>query len=101
LGDYFTIAVDRSELITPGRLTWQVDYAKTGSGGMQMMSGEIPIEINGIIGDITGDGKVDYQDLAKLAGQWLLPPGELSVDIVSDGVVDFKDFVELANHWLE
>ena len=57
-----------------------------------------------VTGDITGDGKVNYEDLKVLANQWLQPPGTPSADIAPlplDGFVDFLDFAILANHWLE
>ncbi len=57
-----------------------------------------------VTGDITGDGKVNYEDLEKLANQWLQPPGTPSADIAPspvDGFVNFLDFAILANHWLE
>ncbi len=58
-----------------------------------------------ILGDITGDGKVNYEDLEILANQWLQPPGTPSADIAplpnGDGIVNFLDFAILAQHWLE
>jgi hypothetical protein len=96
--DYFTIEVDRSELISPGRLTWQVDYTRTDSSQMQMMSAAVPIEVTG---DISGDGEVDFEDLWKLAEMWLWTgqAGEIAEDIFADGIVNFKDFAELAEGW--
>ena len=58
-----------------------------------------------IAGDITGNGIVDFEDLAILADQWLQPPGIPSADIApspnGDGIVNFLDFAVLAGHWLE
>jgi len=57
-----------------------------------------------IAGDISEDGKVNYEDLGVLADQWLQPPGTPSADIAPspvDGLVNFLDFAVLAKHWLE
>jgi hypothetical protein len=57
-----------------------------------------------IAGDVTGNGIVDFEDLAILADQWLQPPGNPSADIAPspvDGIVNFLDFVVMAEHWLE
>ncbi len=101
--DYFIIEVDRSKLITPGKLTWQVDYTKAGNSQMQLMSALLPIEISGALaGDINHNGKVDFEDLAELAEQWLQPPGIPSADIAPpnvDGIVNFLDFSKLAENW--
>jgi len=96
--DYFIIEVDRSELITPGRLTWQVDYTRTDSSQMQMMSAAVPIEVTG---DISGDGKVDFEDLWRLAEMWLWTgqAGEIAEDTFADGIVNFKDFAKIARGW--
>ncbi|GAG33679.1 unnamed protein product, partial [marine sediment metagenome] len=56
----------------------------------------------GLAGDINGDGKVNIEDFAELAEQWLWSgsAGAVDEDIVEDGSVDFIDFAELANQWL-
>jgi hypothetical protein len=55
--------------------------------------------------DLNGNGRVDFEDLYILAGQWLQPPGTPSADIApspnGDSIVDFLDFALLASHWLE
>jgi len=55
-----------------------------------------------ILGDITGDGKVDFADLARLANEWLWTgqPGSISEDILQDGIINFADFALLAQNWL-
>ncbi len=56
------------------------------------------------IADITGDGKVYWDDLKVLAEQWLQPPDVPSADIAptpADGIVNFLDYAVLAEHWLE
>ena len=54
------------------------------------------------VGDISDDGKVDFEDLAILANQWLQPPGTPSADIALPyGIVDFLDFAKLAENWMK
>jgi hypothetical protein len=87
-GDYFVIRVDRSELIIPSTI--------------RLMVNGFRIEISGsITGDLTGEGKVDFSDLAELAGQWLWTgtAGEIQEDIVPDGTVNLADFARLAQQW--
>lgn len=64
---------------------------------------EIYVTFKTIIGDITGDGKVNYEDLKIMTDQWLQPPGTPSADIAPspiDGIVNFLDFAVLAGNWL-
>ncbi len=56
------------------------------------------------IADITGDNRVDWDDLKILAEQWLQHPSVPSADIAPtppDGTVNFLDYAVLADHWLE
>lgn len=57
------------------------------------------------IGDITGEGDVNFEDLKVLAEQWLQPPGNPSADIApqpnGDNIVNFLDFALLAENWLK
>jgi hypothetical protein len=56
-----------------------------------------------LVGDLNGDGKVDLDDLAILANQWLKPPGTPSADIApipTDDIVNFLDFTAMAENWL-
>lgn len=52
-------------------------------------------------GDVTGDGEVDIEDLARLGRYWL--GDEASVDIApgpdGDGIVNLLDFARLAENW--
>jgi pimeloyl-ACP methyl ester carboxylesterase len=58
-----------------------------------------------IVGDITGNGDVDFADLEVLAEQWLQPPGNPSADIApvpnGDGIVNFLDFALMAENWMK
>lgn len=56
------------------------------------------------IPDITGDNKVDEDDLLLLIQQWLQEPEVPSADIAPkplDNFVNICDFVLIAEHWLE
>ena len=53
-----------------------------------------------VSGDITGDGKVDFYDLAVFVDQWLLE--KLSYDVApggGDGIVNFLDWAVFTNSW--
>lgn len=54
--------------------------------------------------DITRSGRVELDDFAVLAAQWMDVPGTPSADIApppyGDGVVDLMDFLFLAENWL-
>jgi len=54
------------------------------------------------IGDINGDGRVDFEDLAILCNDWLR--GNSLADIApppdGDGIVDLADFTVIAENWL-
>jgi hypothetical protein len=52
-------------------------------------------------GDVTADGQVNIDDIAKLSSYWLLD--EPSVDIApvptGDGIINFLDYCEIADNW--
>jgi hypothetical protein len=100
LGDYFVLETGRTEIIEPARLTWQIDYVLAGNAKTQLMSAVLPVEANA---DVTGDGKVNFGDFARLAVYWL--DDEPSVDIApapyGDGLVDMDDLAVLVEQWLE
>ncbi|MHC4619570.1 MAG: SUMF1/EgtB/PvdO family nonheme iron enzyme [Planctomycetota bacterium] len=51
--------------------------------------------------DIYEDGRVDWLDLAILAGSWLrTAPPELGGDIYEDGRVDWQDLAIVSENWL-
>jgi hypothetical protein len=56
-----------------------------------------------IAADLDGDGLINSDDLAIMAGQWLSEGPGLSADIrpvVRDGVVNLLDYAFLADAWL-
>ncbi|MBN1765000.1 MAG: right-handed parallel beta-helix repeat-containing protein [Sedimentisphaerales bacterium] len=98
-GDYFVVTIDRAQLITPGRLTWQVDYSAGDMGGSQLMSASLPIEALAMVGDLTGDEKVTLDDVARLGEYWLRDSPELNLS--GDEIINIEDLVVLARHWLD
>ncbi|MBN1817230.1 MAG: putative Ig domain-containing protein, partial [Sedimentisphaerales bacterium] len=57
-------------------------------------------------GDVTGDCRVDLQDMAAIAGNWLVEQGEQDWNPVcdlnpegGDGVIDIRDFAQLSMSW--
>ena len=71
-------------------------------GVMQQGSTSVILFAPIVLGDITGEGRVNAEDLKKMAEDWLLS-GSLA-DIYpppdGDGIVDFRDFAVLAENWL-
>jgi hypothetical protein len=57
------------------------------------------------VGDISGDGKVDLQDLVLVAQAYGSSPGKTNwdprCDLNSNGFVDLQDFVTVAVHFGE
>jgi len=104
--DMCTFQVDRSEATEPARIIWQSACEVVGGvpGAQDIASGICLLNLGIIAGDITGDDKVDFEDLNILAEQWLQPPGIPSADIAppdGDNIVNFLDFALLAENWLQ
>jgi hypothetical protein len=100
--DTFEIEVDRSVLIDPVEIVWNVTYETTDGGQSQhTYMSNFDFGISGISGDITGEGNVDIEDLGMLLRQWLWEgePGEIEEDLTGDGKVDFSDVAKLGEHW--
>ena len=78
---------------------------------MVMMQAVWAPQARAVSGDVTGEGIVDFKDLAVLTHWWLIWPCEIvdncegadmtGPDNGPDGIVDFYDFVLLASHWLD
>ena len=77
-----------------GTLEWDEEY------GWGLVDAYAALNYYGIPGDFTGEGLVDFEDLAILVSYWL--QNEPSVDIApvgGDGIVNFLDFAKLAENW--
>ncbi len=98
--DMCTFQIDRSE---PAEIMWQSTYEMV-DGVQYTISSVCSLKLGIIGGDITGDNKVDLDDLEILVDQWLQSPGTPSADIVpppdGDNIVNFLDFALLADNWL-
>ena len=96
--DTCTFQVDRSKAIEPDKIVWQVKCQRADTG--------MPLEltINGVSSSgLEGEGKIGFEDLAELAGQWLWvgPAGSIPEDVTGDGIVNLRDFAVLAEQRLE
>jgi len=102
--DTCTFKVDRSQAIEPMEIIWWSSCELVAAGQTIQHTGSsiVFLEEDNITGDLTSEGKIDFEDLAKLAEQWLGPAGAPSADIAppgGDGTVNFFDFAELAENW--
>ena len=97
--DTFAIQVDRSTLVSPLPISWQVTY----TGGAAALTAVLdPGDLRLERGDADGDGDVDLADFAVLQASFSgpsSPPGGLSpqvqsVDFDGDDDVDLEDFVQ-------
>ncbi len=86
----------------PGSYTVQISYKDSLTNNEQyyslIMSGQLTGEE--LLGDFTGNGFVDFEDLEILVSYWL--QNEPSVDIAppgGDGIINFLDFAGLAENW--
>jgi hypothetical protein len=104
--DMCTFRVDRSQATEPTEIIWKSTCEVVGgaSGVQDTISGVYLLLLDNIADDITGNGKVNFEDLKIIADQWLQPPGTPSADIAplpnGDNIVDFLDFSVLARNWL-
>ncbi len=104
--DTCTFDVNRIEPIKLAEIVWRITYeiAGTGEEMQQMSSTVVLLEPVGLAsGDITGEGIVDIDDVARMADDWL-GSGSLA-DIYpappyGDDIVNFQDFTILAENWL-
>ena len=66
--DTCTFTVDRSRAIEPAKIDWRVKCQRADTGQ------PLELTINGVGSsglEGAGEGKIDFGDLAELAGQWL------------------------------
>jgi hypothetical protein len=101
--DTITLRVDYSVPTPTIKLTGQIGFSSpTEPGQVQDIVSYLLIGSNREIGDITGDGIVDIQDLAILCNDWLA--GNSLADIApppnGDGIVDFEDFAVMSKNWM-
>ncbi len=105
--DTCTFQVDRSQSTDPVEIIWNSTFEIVGGspGAQNTVSGACILQLENVPGDITGNGKVDFDDLKILTDQWLQPPGTPSADIApppdGDNIVNFLDFALLADNWLQ
>jgi hypothetical protein len=63
----------------------------------------IPYHIVADIAPLGGDGKVEFQELAEFAQDWLAIPisenWNSKADMVGDAIINFLDFTVLAEYW--
>lgn len=101
-------ALDNAEQVVihspnvPGSYTVQISYKNSLTNNEQHYSLIISGQLTGeeLLGDFTGNGFVDFEDLEILVSYWL--QNEPSVDIAppgGDGIVNFLDFAGLAQNW--
>ena len=57
----------------------------------------LTITVIGVPGDVTGDGKVDYRDLAAVIEHWGEPDTKYDVD--RSGTVGYSDITFILDHW--
>ncbi len=98
--DTFIIQVDRSVPIDVTKISWRAIYEADGFTLETESLTRIELE-DATAGDISGDGKIDFEDLSRLAEMWLWTgqAGEIAEDIFADGIVNFKDFAKIAEGW--
>jgi probable HAF family extracellular repeat protein/predicted outer membrane repeat protein len=96
--DTCTFQVDRSKAIEPDKIVWQVKCQRADTGML------LELTINGVSSSgLEGEGKIGFEDLAELAGQWLWvgEAGSIPEDVTGDGIVNLRDFAVLAEHQME
>jgi subtilisin family serine protease len=86
----------------PGSYTVQISYKDSLTNNEQHYSLIISGQLTGeeLLGDFTGNGFVDFEDLEILVSYWL--KNEPLVDIApagGDGIINFLDFAGLAENW--
>ena len=105
--DTCTFTVDRSVSINPAEITWRATFTVEIDDIPRIaelrFSNVIIIEPVGLAdGDITGDGKIGFDDLAIMARDWL--QSSSLADIYppppnGDDIVNFLDFGVLGGNW--
>jgi len=79
---------------------WRVDEVN-GPGTWRGIVWKFTTTDSNCIGDIDGNGKLDYKDIFILCSHWLGAPeeSEPNSDLNLDGKIDFADFSMMAEYW--
>ncbi|MBN1765170.1 MAG: hypothetical protein JW860_07930 [Sedimentisphaerales bacterium] len=101
--DTFRLVIDRSQLIEPGHLSWELMYYSiAGQQADQSMTMSLSIgdlDYDTSTSDLTREGIVNLQDFNLLAGYWLqIAP---AANIAGNDIIDIEDLAVLASNWLE
>jgi len=101
--DTITLRVDYTQPTPTIKLAGQIAFDSTSEPGqVQDFISHLLIGTNREIGDITGDGSVDIQDLSILMNDWLR--GNSMADIApppdGDGIVNLNDYAIMAENWM-
>jgi len=90
--DIFEIEVDRSVLIDPVEMVWNVTYELGDTGTEEQPSSSVSVHL---------DSAGDLFDLEQLVSEWLWvgDAGSIAEDLSGDGRVDFADFAIFAEGW--
>ncbi len=83
-------------------LTWT---AGSGAASHDVYLGTVLSDVNNaqrLLGDLNGNGIVDWNDISLLAEYWLLDPAgtEPYAAVNTDNIVDFIDYALLAQDWM-
>jgi len=101
--DTCAIQVDRSDAIDAAKIIWHSSCRIVDTCELPglMACGLASLPLADSHADLVVDGRIDYADLAELAGRWLWvgPDKGIPEDIAANGIVDFADFAELAKVW--
>ncbi len=77
------------------------DNAKTISEIKDVIAGYRESLTRPIFPDITGDGRIDFEDYSHISGNWLKSTAlNQDGDVTGNGYVDYEDLASLADNWL-
>ena len=79
-----------------GHYTGEILISSSNAGSISV---PIDIVIDDNSADVTDDGRVDLEDMAGVAKQWLMD-GHIAEDVNGDGNVNILDVQKIAEWWL-